>query len=340
MQSKESENRRKILHEFQKNPTRKPYHIAKELNIPKSTVYDVINRFKETLSTNRRKGGGRKKGFVDKKLVNKVLRSLRDHPEYSDNHRASKYKTSRRTIARIRHAHSFKSYRAKKFPNRTDKQEKSVKLRARRLYDDILTKFSGCVLMDDETYVKLDFSQLPGQKFFAAIHKRNVKPQHKYIFVDKFAKKLMIWQAICQCGLKSSVFIANSTMTKEIYITECLEKRLLPLIKSHSTPVKFWPDLASIHYARATVDWMNHNGIDFVPVSHNPPNCPQFRPIERYWAIVKGILRRTMSRALNATSLKIKWVNAAKKVSKATVQALMGGINRRVRLYLRSSDED
>lgn len=339
MSSKEIENRKKVLQKLQQNPHLKPFHIAKELKMSPSTVYGIINRFKDTFSVNRKKGGGRKKGFADQKLERKIVRSLKAHPQLSDNDRAKKYGTSRATVIRVRRAHNFKTYRAKKNHNRTEKQGKYVKLRARKLYDDILTKFSGCILMDDETYVKLDFNQLPGQKFYVAINKRNVKPQYKYIFMDKFSKKMMIWQAICSCGRKSSVFVTSQTMTSKLYIEECLEKRILPLIKLHKNAVMFWPDLASVHYSGMTLNWLEQHGVSFVPKSCNPPNCPQFRPIERFWAIVKGILRRTGGRALNAKSLLIKWNNAADKVTKKTVQTIMGSINRRVRNFLRANEE-
>ena len=47
----------------------------------------------------------------------------------------------------------------------------------------------------------------------------------------------------------------------------------------------FWPDLASSHYSGATVDWMEKN-INYVAKRLNPPNFPQFRPIENFWGIL------------------------------------------------------
>ena len=54
--------------------------------------------------------------------------------------------------------------------------------------------------MDDETYVKMDFGQLPGQKFYLAKLKGGAPVKFKFVFQDKFARKSMIWQGIYSCG--------------------------------------------------------------------------------------------------------------------------------------------
>ena len=66
----------------------------------------------------------------------------------------------------------------------------------------------------------------------------------------------------------------------------------------------------------------------------NPPNCPQFRPIEKHWAIVRGILKRTKGSAKNDVDLRSKWNRSASEVSKDVVQNLMGGIALRAQKYL------
>ena len=66
-------------------------------------------------------------------------------------------------------------------------------------------------------------------------------------------------------------------MDRNIYIKECLQKRLLPLIKKHIGSTVFWPDLASIYYAAETVKFMRDNNIDFVPKDMNPAAVPEER---------------------------------------------------------------
>lgn len=181
----------------------------------------------------------------------------------------------------------------------------------------------------------MDLKQLPGHKFYIARIRGRVLPKWKYICVDKFAKKALIWQGICSCGEKTRPFVTSSMMTSDIYVKECLTKRVLPFIQQHRGPLMFWPDLASCHYSKKTVEWYQTNQVDFVPKHMNPPNCPQFRPIERYWAIVKAKLKKNAGVVKTIAGMHAKWTYFSGKVTKEVVQLLMGSIRRKVRKYIR-----
>lgn len=196
----------------------------------------------------------------------------------------------------------------------------------------MLTKFD-CVVMDDETYVKADFKQLPGQEFYTASGKGRVADIFKTIKLSKFPKKYLVWQAICTCGLKSGIFITTGTINQDVYVQECLNKRLLPFLKQHNRPVLFWPDLASCHYGKKAIEWYEANNVVVVPKDHNPPNSPELRPIERYWALVKRNLKKTNKSMENEQQFKSNWRSAANKVDETTVQNLMEGIKRKARQF-------
>ena len=126
-------------------------------------------------------------------------------------------------------------------PDRNEKQHERSKSRARKLYYQMLTKNTGCIIMDGETY--------------------NLG-------------------SICTCGRRSKPYVARGTISSQNYIKECLEKRLLPFIRSHNISSIFWPDLAPAHYSNLTMTWYRDNNIKIVPKDMNPPNCPELRPIE------------------------------------------------------------
>ena len=180
---------------------------------------------------------------------------------------ASKFGVSATWIHKILAVRNLKAFRVHKSVNRTDQQVKRTKTRSRRLYDRFLRNKKMCVILDDETYVVADLKQFPGHSFYRAFRRFAVARQYKYQSLKKFPEKYMIWQAICSCGKKSQCYLAKGNMRAPIYIQECLEKRLLPLIKSRSVPTQFWPDLASIHYSKMTLDWFKNNNILFVPMS-------------------------------------------------------------------------
>ena len=83
----------------------------------------------------------------------------------------------------------------------------------------------------------------------------------------------------------------------------------------NDTPVLFWPDLASCHYAKKTLAWYEANDVPYVPKIANPPNCPELRPIETFWALCKRNLKKMNKPAKDIKSFKIKWNVASKKVT-------------------------
>lgn len=335
----EAANRKLILDTHFENPTWSGSKIAKSLKLAKSTVCRVLKRFREQHTVDRKDHSKRRSGTKDRKLHSKVLRTIRANPGQSDYDIAKKFNASQSTVRRIRLREGIRSFRASKQPNRTLKQNLVAKRCARKLYNEVLTKFGGCILMDDETYVKMDFGQLPGQKFYKATGRGDVPSKFKFVFADKFARKLMIWQGICSCGQKTQVFVTNKTMNSQLYKQECLKKRILPYIKAHKGPVKFWPDLASCHYSREVLQWYRDNGVDFFEKDVNPPNCPQFRPIEKYWAIVKQKLKKSGKVTKDATEMKRWWNKMAAQVSQQSVQNMMSGVRRKVRDFIKTKSE-
>lgn len=91
--------------------------------------------------------------------------------------------------------------------------------------------------------------------------------------------------------------MTNGTINSDIYIKECLQKRLLPFMRKHRVPTFFWPDLESCIYSKMALEWYKANNVTLVPKDANPPNCPELRPIEKYWALVKQTLKKTNQEA-------------------------------------------
>lgn len=332
MESKEQQVREKILHKSVENPSMSHHDIAKSLGVPRSTVSSVLKRFRDRLTLDRKPGSGGKRNDNFKNQRNAVLRLIKQNPNLSIRDVAKKVKTSYSFVQKVKKAAGYRSFKVIKTPNRNEKQETSSRTRARKLYDKLLTKFD-CVVMDDETNVKADFKQLPGLEFYTALQRGKVDEHFKAKKLSKFSKKYMVWQAICSCGLKSKIFITTGTINQQVYVNECLQKRLLPFIQKHTSSVLFWPDLASCHYGKAAQEWYAGNNINIVPKDCNPPNVPELRPIERYWAIVKRNLGKSKGEANNEKDFAKKWENASRKVTEDTVHNLMDGIKRKVRAY-------
>lgn len=233
---------------------------------------------------------------------------------------------------------NFKCFKVCKAPNRNEKQNSTAKSRARRLYENHLHGKKCCLILDDETYVKKAFKQMPGARYYVSKVRNKVPRKFRQVLVDKFSPKLMIWQAICACGKRSRPYICNGTMKSAEYISS-LKMNLIPLIRDHGfTPTLFWPDLASIHYAKDTLSFYQANDINFVPKQDNPPNSPELRPIERFWAIIKSYLKTSGKVVTTPQQMILQWNNATKYYGESLVTRLMSNIKMKVVKFYRNTE--
>lgn len=332
MATKQMKVREKIIHKHTQNPDMSYNDIAKTLGVARSTVGNVIKNFKNTLTIERKKGSGRKAGPISKSKDKAVVASFTRNPNVSVRDVAKKINMSKSYVQKVKKRAGLQTFKVGVSPNRDEKQNTVAKTRARKLYDQWLPKFD-CIVMDDETYIKADFKQIPGQEYCTAKDKKLVPDKFKKKMLSKFPKKHLIWQAICTCGKRSKIYVAEGTINQDIYEKECLQKLLLPFIRSHNVSTLFWPDLASCHYSKKVLKWYEDNGIAVVPKEANPPNCPELRPIEKYWAHLKTKLKKTNKIAKDRSDFKRRCTLASGKIPESSVYNLMAGMKRKVRLF-------
>jgi len=326
--------REKILRMYTDNKQMSASQIGKQVGCCAKTVYNTLRRIRATQSVERKPGSGRKKGPIHQKLEAKVVKTVANNRSMSERDIAKKCKTSRSMVTRVKNRNNFKSYSKKKVPKRSLQQLNLAIRRARKLYA-LLTQCDTCIVMDDETYIKTDFSQIAGKQYYSARPGELLDESETSIRIEKFGSKKLIWQAICQCGKASKIFSTNGVLNSDTYITECLRKRLLPFLQSHVGSTTFWPDLASIHYSRKTLNWLEANNVCYVAKDMNPPNVPELRPIERYWSVLKGRLRK--DGRLNKSDADFSRIVAkvSGQIDREVLQNLMSTIKRKLRSFAR-----
>jgi hypothetical protein len=191
--------------------------------------------------------------------------------------------------------------------------------------------------MDDEKYFNLSNSELVGNDRYYTSDKSTAPVDIKYKFKMKYEPKVLVWVAISANGISNHyVHTSKNAINHEIYIKECLNKRLLPFINEHHADKEFvfWPDMATSHYANKTIDWFNTNNIEFVQKCHNPPNLPQARLIETFWAILSrhvysgGCQAKTPRQLVTRINRKIKEI---KENDPNLIQRLMAGVKTKLR---------
>jgi len=187
--------------------------------------------------------------------------------------------------------------------------------------------------MDDESYFSLDGSNFYENYYFSH-ESMDVADNVKFKFVGKFTAKVLVWIAISEKGM-SKVFISKSknAVNAEIYLNECIKKRLVKFInKYHKEDIYvFWPDLASSHYAHTTLEEFKRLNIKVVPKDSNPPNVPQLRPIEKFWAILKIDVYKDVWTAKTIPELIKRITLKLKSLRPNLSQNLMKGLKTKVR---------
>ena len=239
---------------------------------------------------------------------------------------------SRRTVGRIlkQRKKPIVSRKRIKRPARTRWQQIQGRIKCGRLY----RKYNGhFFILDDESYFTLTHSRLTNNDRYYS-DSISETPEHlKYVDKTKFEKKLLVWLAMSSKGV-SSILIrpSGNAINQHVYLNECIQKRLVPFIKKHHIGTKyvFWPDLASSHYARSVVDWLQSNNISFVPKESNPANVPEVRPIEDFWGILKANVYKGGWQANNLQQLESRIRTCLKNIDIALVQRPIGGTIRRI----------
>lgn len=108
--------------------------------------------------------------------------------------------------------------------------------------------------MDDITYDKLDSNRITCQISYIA-KKRLGVPDQYILQICELSGNLLIWPAIWSCvALRNDAFVTTPNVTSNLYIKKWLEECLLPLIRQHKSPVKFWPGFTSYKVAVISKD--------------------------------------------------------------------------------------
>ena len=141
--------------------------IAKSMKVSKNTVRNVMIKFLNTGTMKRRQGSGRKINSGDRNLVREVDRSLQQNPSTSVRDLAKKFNSSKSNVFKIKKKLGYKSYRVQKCPNRREKQDQNARKRALKLYCHDMTGKKRCIMVDNESYLKTDFRQMPGHHFYS-----------------------------------------------------------------------------------------------------------------------------------------------------------------------------
>lgn len=251
-----------------------------------------MDAFDKDGTTERKPKSGRPPKFNEDDLK-KLKKSVDHRTGMSQRKLATKFNVSQPTIGRSLQKIGIEYKPRVRAPKATPGQkDRQVERLAKLCGGDGLFSMDDDreIIIDDESYFTLTGAGMPGNKGYYTSNSWNTPEEVKFQFEEKFPEKVMIWGIISSKGI-GDIYVApkRTSMDSALYRKECLSRVLKFVDANYESreDVIFWPDLAPCHYSHENLEWLEQNGITFVPKDQNPPAAPQIRPIENFWGCLK-----------------------------------------------------
>ena len=307
-------------------------HHFMDQGIPKSTIYEILDRLERTGSVVRKRGSGRKAVKMDRRKREALRRAVDHKTGISQRELAVRFGCNQSYISRtIRRLKIMCRKRVKVPKYKDDAAIREARKRCRKLYN--LYKTLDFVI-DDEKYFGLTGFQMSGNRNYYSSNRDRTPSSVATYSKKKFEPKVMLWIAISPKGLSTPVLTSGRSMsvTSSTYITRCLNPVLVPFLqeKYPNGGYIFWPDKASSHYARATCSFLDGRGVNYVPKDVNPTEVPQCRPIEDFFGVLAGHVYRKNWVARDTEALKRRIRTCIWRISPETVQVTAQAVRKRL----------
>ena len=145
----------------------------------------------------------------------------------------------------------------------------------------------------------------------------------------------MLYVAIYFKGISEPIVLESGiAVNQEVYIQSCLNRSTILFINKNysSGEYLFWPDKASSHYGKKSIEYLTEKNIGFVPKTRNPTNLPQCRPIEDFFGYMSGLVYNGNWQAENVSQLSRRIKRCIREIPQEYYQTLFSGARRKLRL--------
>lgn len=314
-------NKRNIVQHFEKIGFKRKY------------VYSIIKRYENGLPVERSMNEYSNKAKNKKKNLIKLKRITKNTKHKSYRKLGKKLNLHHKTVKKYLNELQIKRRCKKSIPKATLNQSKTQKYRIKKMVNELF-KNKKClkVLMDDESYFTFDSNQW-GNKYYYDVGLTNHHENDIYIHKSKWQKKVLVWVTISQDGISKPVFLKpGSTLTSDVYIKKMIPKVTEFIEKYHKNDqIVFWPDLAPAHYSKKSETALKLAKINVVPKDFNPPNVPQLRPIENFWANLKRMVYSNNFQAKTVKQLIDRIKYCIKNIDQVSFQISMKKVPQKIR---------
>lgn len=262
--------------------------ISEEINLPKSTIQDLKQKWQNTGSLNRLPGSGRKRISTEEQDT-RLVTFLENHPFETavEARRQTDFPGSVRVARRrVKERSGLRNRAAVKKPFLTTVNKEQRVGFALQYLQEGLGFWRNVVFTDEKTFQSCYNGRL------RVYRPRNTRFEEKYTQTVKTSGRFSVnvWGYMTARGLGLCHRI-NGRFTAEVY-SDILENVMLPSV-SNIFPQRnfiYQHDNCPVHTARRILDWMRENDVNLLPW---PSRSPDVNPIENVW----GHIVKTMNRA-------------------------------------------
>lgn len=310
-------------------------YIADRLAVPRSTVSDAIERFRETGSYLRIPGQGRRKAtnaVEDRFLRLQVLRE-RTIPATALARRLEDVHgtvVSPDTVRRRLREQNLSSFVPATGPL-LDAGHRRQRLEFSRTHADWDMDDWRNVLFTDEsrfTRYSPDGRQRvwrrPGERYAQSCFSPRVQFG---------GGGVMIWGGISLEARTDLVLLRGGSLNADRYIRECLEQHVVPYMPFIGENFLLMQDNARPHIARMTRQYLNDVGIQ---VLDWPPRSPDLNPIEHMWDKLGRRLRQNYGEFQTVVALEQALVNEWEQIPQDAVAGLIQSMPERMRAVIQA----
>ena len=266
---------------------------------------------------------------MTQRQVNRLKKDFNHKTGMSQRQAARKYNISQRRVGQILQKNGVCARKKMRIPSRTEQQKTVGRAKCGNLY---LKNQGISWVLDDESYFNLSHSTINGNNIFYSSNLAETPASVKYTPVKKFEPKLLVWVCGSEKGISAPFFRKSGMAVDKTVYKGFIKDGVLPFINKHHSDgnYKFWPDLASSHYATTVVEYYRAQKIKFVEKNENPANVPEVRPIEDFWSILQGKVYENGWKAENLTLLKNRIRLCVRNMDPNLVHRLFAGTSARL----------
>lgn len=317
--------RQLVIFHYQKGTVHRK--IAEMLNMKRSTVGDIIRRYKNENRIDSNPRPGPKKIFEPRE-VHIIVQKIENNPKLSapkltrEVNQMFNKDASTETVRKILRENGLHGRVARKKPfvnlvNRRRRMLFAIKNRFQN--EDYWNKF---IFADESKY---NISGSDGRVMVWRRVNTALNPEHIRGTIKSGGGSVMVWGCMSSFGVGNLVFI-DTIMDKHVYLN-LLQQNLLKSAKDMGVPSAFffYQDNDPKHKSKIVQDWLKENCPCLVDT---PAQSPDINPIENLWSFLERKIRN--HRISNKEDLKKALQEEWKKIPVEYCAKLVASIPRRL----------